>query len=354
MVSAADSMTPRKRIESVIEGKDPDRVPIVPFSSIWIMKYGNTKFIECLEHPDLFIQATLKFIEDFSPDMVSDFIGYGAVIEALGASLVLTEYESPSLPEKTLIHSVDDVKRLKPIDLTNGKIPFLLSLMSDLRKAVPGDIPVVGRLGTPFRGGNLIRGVDNFMMDMLTEPGLTHALMDFLTDQYILYAKGLVEAGADAILLTNPHANGTFISRKQYEEFSHPYIKRLISRTKDLGPIVIFHTCGKWNDRMDLVIAEGADIYFTDDMDMNRTKQLLGSKGAVMGNVNVVQTMLQSNLYDVEREALDCIHSTAPGGRYILSGNCFLPRDVPVENVRALFEAGRKFGGYPLEFRETK
>ena len=103
-----------------------------------------------------------------------------------------------------------------------------------------------------------------------------------------------------------------------------------------------------------MVIAEGADIYFTDDADMSRAKHLMGSKGAVMGNVNVVQTMLQSSPDDVEREVRDCMNSTAPGGRYLLSGNCFLPRDVPVENVRALFDAGRKYGGYPLEIRETK
>jgi len=342
-------MTSRKRIDAVIEGVEPDRIPIVPFSSLWIMNYGGTKFIECLKKPDLFIQATLKFIEDFGPDMVSDFIGYGGVIEALGASLVVTEYESPTIPEKILIHSLDDVKALKPIDLSSGKIPFLLALMTDLRKAVPKEIPVVGRLGTPFRGGNLIRSVDNFMMDMITDPDLTHTLMDFLTNQYLIYGKGLVEAGADAILLTNPHANATVISREQYETFSHPYIKRLITGLKELGTIVVFHTCGKWNDRIDLVIAEGADIYFTDDVDMNEAKQLMGSRGAVMGNVNVVQTMLQSGRNVVFQEACRCIESNAAGGRFILSGNCFLPRDVPVENVQALFEAGRRFGQYPLK-----
>lgn len=342
------AMTSRERIEAVAAGIEPDRIPIVPLSSLWIMNYGGTKFIECLKKPDRFIQATMKFIEDFGPDMVSDFVGYAAVIEALGASLVVTEYESPTIPEKILIHSMDDVKALKPIDLHSGKVPFLLSLMNDLRKAIPEEIPVIGRLGTPFRGGNLIRGVDNFMMDMITAPDIIRTLMDFLTDQYLVYGKGLIDAGADAILLTNPHANATVISRKQYETFSHPYIKRLITGLKAMGTTVIFHTCGKWNDRLDLVIAEGADIYFTDDVDMNEAKRLMGSRGAVMGNVNVVQTMLQSSRNVVFEEACRCIESTAADGRFILSGNCFLPRDVPVDNVQALFEAGRRFGKYPL------
>jgi len=344
VILAISAMTSRERIDAVIEGVEPDRIPIVPFSSLWIMNYGGTKFIDCLEKPDRFIQATMKFIEDFGPDMVSDFIGYAAVIEALGASLVVTEYESPTIPKKLLIHSLDDVKTLKPIDLCSGKIPFLLSLMNDLRKAVPEEIPVVGRLGSPFRGGNLIRGVDNFMMDMITDPDITHTLMDFLTSQYLRYGKGLIDAGADAILLTNPHANATVISREQYKTFSHPYIERLITGLKDLGTTVVFHACGKWNDRLDLVIAEGADIYFTDDVDMNEAKRLMGSRGAVMGNVNVVQTMLQSDRDVVFQEACRCIESTAAGGRFILSGNCFLPRDVPVDNVQALFEAGRGFG----------
>jgi uroporphyrinogen decarboxylase len=53
---------------------------------------------------------------------------------------------------------------------------------------------------------------------------------------------------------------------------------------------------------------------------------------------------------EVTEAARRCIEVGAPGGRFILSPGCELPRDTPAENLVALVEAARTFGRYPLTF----
>ena len=40
------------------------------------------------------------------------------------------------------------------------------------------------------------------------------------------------------------------------------------------------------------------------------------------------------------------IEQGKPGSRFILSSGCEVPRDTPVENLRAMVEAAREFGAY--------
>ena len=70
----------------------------------------------------------------------------------------------------------------------------------------------------------------------------------------------------------------------------------------------------------------------------------------VMGNVKSVATLLQATPEDVRREALACLRHGAPGGRYILSNDCAVPRDTPPAIVAAMHEVLRAHGAYPLSF----
>jgi uroporphyrinogen decarboxylase len=51
----------------------------------------------------------------------------------------------------------------------------------------------------------------------------------------------------------------------------------------------------------------------------------------------------------VEQDVKRCLRTFAEGGGYILTSANHIQPDVPPENVVALFEAGRRFGQYPLE-----
>lgn len=44
----------------------------------------------------------------------------------------------------------------------------------------------------------------------------------------------------------------------------------------------------------------------------------------------------------------ECIRVAAPGGGYCLGSDHSVHDDIPNENVFALYEAGRRYGRYPI------
>ena len=66
-----------------------------------------------------------------------------------------------------------------------------------------------------------------------------------------------------------------------------------------------------------------------------------------MGAIDIKQAM-PGSLADVEAEVERRIQTLAPGGGYILAPSNHLQVDVPPENIVALYEFGRRHGGYPI------
>ncbi|MCL5958529.1 MAG: uroporphyrinogen decarboxylase, partial [Chloroflexi bacterium] len=212
--------------------------------------------------------------------------------------------------------------------------------------AVGPEVPVTGLVPSPFLLAGTLRGAEALMRDFFSNRRFIEELSLLCIDYTSKYALLLVEAGADVIRLVNPFANASCISRKHYQEFVHPYTRQMLARLKAKGIRVIFHTCGRWDDRLDLVTSEGADILHVDKMDLLAFKQSYGGRVGVMGNVKTVDTMLLGRPQDVERESRECIRQAGTGGGYILSADCVLPRDTPVENIQAMVSAARKYGCY--------
>ena len=51
---------------------------------------------------------------------------------------------------------------------------------------------------------------------------------------------------------------------------------------------------------------------------------------------------------DIEEKVRDTIKAAAPGGGFILSTSDSIRDGTPIENVRAFFDSGRKYGSYPI------
>jgi uroporphyrinogen decarboxylase len=106
----------------------------------------------------------------------------------------------------------------------------------------------------------------------------------------------------------------------------------------------MFHACGDWSGRIDEVFELGADIYYLSrHFDLLEAKRICGDRGAIMGNVPVVETLLRGTPREVECQALACAQRASKGGRYILGADCTSPRDTPPENMAAIFRVAKEF-----------
>ena len=84
-------------------------------------------------------------------------------------------------------------------------------------------------------------------------------------------------------------------------------------------------------------------------MDLLQIKQRYGDKIAICGNVDSTYMLPFGSKEEVIKETMECIKIGASGGGYILASDSDIRDDMPVENILAMFETGRKYGKYPIK-----
>jgi uroporphyrinogen decarboxylase len=82
-------------------------------------------------------------------------------------------------------------------------------------------------------------------------------------------------------------------------------------------------------------------------MDLAAVKSLYGDRLCLVGNVSV-DTLSAGTPAQVRQLVRQCIADGGPGGGYMISSSNSIPAYARPENVRAMAEAIRELGAYPL------
>jgi uroporphyrinogen decarboxylase len=340
-------MTPRERVEAAIALKKPDRVPVIPISFTFAAKHTGHKLSELVQDADKWVDVQMKCFKEFGYDAVWDISTTVTVAEAMGASLHIPDDDAPDIFE-TIINSPADMKKLKPVNVKkDGRFPYGLEVARKLRAAVGPDVHVIAWVDTPWREAHMLRGLAGLMGDIYENPEFVKDLMEPLLEPLINYSQALVEAGADMIRVIDPAASALLISRRHFEEFIYPSTKKLHQAIKKTGAKIMYHACGKWHDRLDLISDFDADIIWEGIDPLPSVKEAIGKKVCIMGNVKCTETLFDGTPEMVREESTGLIESCGRDGGFILAADCNVPRDTPDENFRAMVETARQHS-YPI------
>lgn len=89
---------------------------------------------------------------------------------------------------------------------------------------------------------------------------MVQQLLDKVTEFLIAYGQAYKEAGADGIVMAEPLAG--LLSPALAEEFSAPYVKRIVEALQTEDFLVIYHNCGNSTIQMiDSILDTGAAAY---------------------------------------------------------------------------------------------
>jgi len=138
----------------------------------------------------------------------------------------------------------------------------------------------------------------------------------------------------------------TFMSRKQFEKFYWPSLKKVVDACIDDGISVHLFAEGRYNERLEYIgdFPKGWVTWQFDQTDMANAKKAIGKTCCIVGNVPASITITRS-----AREVKECcrklIETCAPGGGYVLSGGA-MATEATAENLRAFMEAAKEYGTY--------
>ena len=135
------------------------------------------------------------------------------------------------------------------------------------------------------------------------------------------------------------------------EEFILSRRKRLNDMIKEKAPgaKIFLHSCGAVKRCIPNLIACGVDILnpvqtAAADMNPYDLKREFGDAICFHGGVDTQQA-LRGTVDDVEEEVKKMLDAMNHRGGYILTSCNHIQNDIPVENIIAMFEAAKKYGG---------
>lgn len=201
-----------------------------------------------------------------------------------------------------------------------------------------------------------LRGVDQILVDMLMSPDIAHAILARIRAFYLAYAERIFEAARgklDLLLMGDDFGSqqAPLVSNEMWVEFLGTGFRAFIDLAKQYGLRVMHHTCGSVRPLVPLMIERGLDVLQSlqpeaADMDAAVLKRDFGDRLAFHGGISIQRTLPFGNVQDVRNEVRGRIAALAARGGYILCTAHNIQADVPLENVRALLDAHREFGGY--------
>ncbi len=272
------------------------------------------------------------------------FMDLSVEAECFGASVVATDDEVPTVKGR-IVNSMDEADMLLVPDIGAGRTGIYVDAIRKATQCIT-DRPVLAGMIGPYSLGARLLDVSEIMMDCYDDPDMVHTVLEKVTEFLIKYAKAYKEAGADGILMAEPVAG--LLSPALEEEFSSPYIKKIVDAVQDDDFIVIYHNCGDNVPKMlDSILTTGCAAYhFGNAVDMEKDiiRQVPGDT-VVMGNIDPAGTLCFGTAEKVREQTISLLEKCAQYPNFVLSSGCDIPPKTPWENIEVFFAANNEFYG---------
>ncbi|MEN6346569.1 MAG: uroporphyrinogen decarboxylase family protein [Armatimonadia bacterium] len=219
------------------------------------------------------------------------------------------------------------------------------------------DRALVGNLWVHvLAAGQILRGFGSFMVDLVADKPLAHALMGRLVEGYEERVRRYVEAVGPycSVIQVNDDLGtqtGLQVSPATYREMIKPYHARLWGQIKQLsGKPLLLHSCGSIYDVIPDLLEIGVDAInpvqiAAAKMDSALLKREFGRDLAFWGGGCDTQNVLERGTPQQVREEVRCrCYDLAPGGGFVFCQVHNIQPRVPVGNILAMYEAAAELG----------
>jgi uroporphyrinogen decarboxylase len=374
-------MTSRERVQVALNHQEPDRVPLDlggGVTSLLVDTYENLKtYLDVKDKTRLgsrvwqyvFVDEPVlerlgidtRYVVEKGPKYPKDkeisgdtFVDeWGVVRKKIGYYYDIIEH-----PLKEA--QIEDLEKYPwPDPLDPGRTEGILEEAENLHQRT--DYAIIGRCSASiFEQSWYLRGYDQFLIDLITDKEFAHKLLRKLTDIKKIRMKNFLEKVGryiDVIGVGDDLAidRGPAISPALYREMVKPYQWELFNLAHSLTKAKLFyHSCGNVYALIEDLIEVGVDILnpvqvSAGDMgDTARLKKQFGEHLCFWGAIDTQKVMPFGSVDEVRREVIRRIRDLAPEGGYVLAAVHNMCPDIPPENICAMFEAGKKYGHYPI------
>lgn len=326
-------MTSTERTHAVLEGRRPDRLPVVPLFMVWAAQHGGHSYADYVTDYRVLVEDQLRLWEEFGIDVLSCCSDAWREAADCGTLLVYDD-EGPPRPREHLLANKRPVTDLpRPDPLGGGRMTDRVRAVELFRKRGEGRVPILGWIEGPISEAVNLRGMNQFMLDFVDDPSYARSVLQWTAELATDFALAQVGAGADLIGMGD--AAASLISPSLYCDFVLDLERDIIATLEEAGALTRLHICGNTTGLLPYFASTCAALIDLDHMvDLAAARRAIGSQTTLLGNFDPVNVLLKASAEDVYAACARC-HAAA-GEPYMLAAGCEVPPGTPEVNVRAV------------------
>jgi uroporphyrinogen decarboxylase len=336
----------KEQWNTLVRAARGEPLPRTPIALIvdtpWIPPFLGLSTVDYICIPEMWFRANLEVTRRFpeaiflpgfwvEPGMAAEPSGFGCRVE-------FPSDQPPGI--HPLASDVAETEGIRiPDPRRDGLMPMVLAWYRHalpLIRAEGMDVKIVAVRGPLAVASHLI-GLTSFLVGLKTEPGLTHKLLEATTRlaRAWLEAQAEVLPGAEGIMVLDDVVG--FLSREDYLEFAHPYLREVLSFP---AKVKVFHDDTDSPVCYEFLADLGVNVFnFTHLRAISDVRARVGSKVCLMGNVPPRDVLAQRSVALVEERARECLRENAGRPGFLLSAGGGVSPGTPAENIDALLRA---------------
>lgn len=192
-----------------------------------------------------------------------------------------------------------------------------------------------------------LRGTRGTVMDMFKQPERILSYMEKMVQMITRFVTMMGKREGSPVRFMPLHrgADG-FMSEEQFNTFYWPYLKRVVEAFIKEGLVPLLFAEGGYNSRLEIVrdLPAGGVIWYFDQTDLVRAKEILGDRACIMGNIPT-SMMVTGTADEVKACSKKLIEAIGKGGGYILAPGA-TSDEAKINNLLAMHEAAKEYGRY--------
>jgi len=239
--------------------------------------------------------------------------------------------------------SIDDVAALPDPVILDDRDP------SAVARFHAAGYPVFGYAGSIYEWSWWLRGMQEFMVDLIESPKLARAVIDKVAGHTERLSLASAAAGIDVLCYYDDAGTqrGMQISPRLWREFIRPAWQRVLTRVRRDYPGVRFflHSCGNIEAIVPDVIELGFHVLHPvqpECMDLAAVHRQYGERIALAATISAQRTFPFGSPDDVRAEVHRLARLIGPRRRAILMPSNRIQPETPWENIVAFAEAARE------------
>jgi uroporphyrinogen-III decarboxylase len=312
---------------------------IAPDMSLW-SKILNVDLRDYYSNPEIFLETQLKMriyhFNNFRDNTYFSnelFIWFGVITELTFFGAKVNFYPNrEAWLEGNTIKEYDNLDQIEmPNFYKSGLMPRIhkyYGVLQEYADDADGKFRIMfpELVRGPFCIAAHLRGLENFLMDILLNPEFVHKLMRFVVDSHKQWSKErnkLLGNEIKALKLFNDEVDSSMISLDMYKEFIFPYEREL---AEYYGEVTYWHSCGVTDIFMEQInqLKNLRMFHCGPWTSYRKAREVFDAEVAFDICLDPQRDILEANKEQMVKKLVD-IKDTLNGRRYFVRADALMP-----------------------------